>query len=239
MSRIRTIKPEFWGHWKTARVSRDARLLFLGLINESDDEGKQLGSPKTIAGVVYPNDDDVNAKHVEKWLDELEVVGLIYRYEVDGVRYLLLPGFTEHQKVSHPTPSRLPSPSCISPEVLPKSSGAPPEVLSPDLGSGSRIIPLAEVAPEKPPKKSRARNPLFDALVDVFGPASTDTRASMYAKVASELKRAGADENEITRRGNLMLQRDWKDPTPLALAKHWDSFDGPAKSKEPEWGFNR
>ncbi len=127
MSRIRTIKPEFWGHHKVARISRDARLLFLGLLNESDDEGKLLGSSKRLAGVVFPYDEDVTPKKIDTWLDGLAVVGLIRRYEVDGAPYILILGFKEHQKISHPSLSRLPNPS-----------GDPPETLRPDLGTGNR-----------------------------------------------------------------------------------------------------
>ncbi len=131
MARIRTVKPEFWGHPKVAQISRDARLLFIGLLNLADDDGRLLGSPKTISGAVFPHDDDATAKRVEKWMDELEDVELIIRYEVNGIAYVLLPGFTEHQKISHPTPSRLPEP-------LPQDSGMFPEFLGPDLGTGSK-----------------------------------------------------------------------------------------------------
>ncbi len=143
MPRIRSLKPEFWGHPKTARVSRDARLLFLGLLTESDDEGRQLGSAKRIAGAVFPNDDDVAAKNVTVWLDELERARMVTRYSVDDVAYLLIDGFTEHQKVAHATPSRLPPPGDIPlsespPEILANNSGGTPESFSPDLGS--RIV---------------------------------------------------------------------------------------------------
>lgn len=125
MSRIRTIKPEFWGHPKVARISRDARLLFLGLLNESDDQGRLLGSTKRIAGVVFPHDEDVTARKIDGWLAQLEAVCLIHRYEIEGTPYILLCGFEEHQKITHPTPSRLPSPSGTIPELFP-----------PDLGTG-------------------------------------------------------------------------------------------------------
>lgn len=143
MSRIRTIKPEFWGHPKTARLSRDARLLFLGLLNESDDHGRQLGSPKRIAGAVFPNDEDVSAKRVIAWITELECVGLVRRYNVDGVEYLLIVGFSEHQKVAHPTASRLPAPTWVNGsgkahDDLTNNSGEDLESLNPYLGS--RIV---------------------------------------------------------------------------------------------------
>lgn len=70
MARIRTIKPEFWQHPKVMRVSRDARLLFLGLLNEVDDEGRMRWSAKRVAGVVFPGDEDVpvNQPHLRKVL---------------------------------------------------------------------------------------------------------------------------------------------------------------------------
>jgi hypothetical protein len=143
MARIRSVKPEFWGHPKTARLSRDARLLFLGLLNESDDEGRQLGSPRRIAGIVFPHDDDVTPELLGSWLDEIEREDMIRRYEVRGARLLLIVGFEEHQKVTHPSKSHLPGPLTSTPESLPRPSGESPESLPPDLGSrivGSRIV---------------------------------------------------------------------------------------------------
>lgn len=140
MARIRTVKPEFWQHPKVTRVSRDARLLFLGLLNEVDDEGKTRYLPKTLAGVLFPEDEDVDASWVSSRMDELERVGLVRRYEIDGAPLLIVCGFTEHQKVSHPTPSRLPDP----PEPLGRDSREipepvenPPESFVPDMEQGN------------------------------------------------------------------------------------------------------
>lgn len=126
MARIRTIKPDFWQHPKVTSVSRDARLYFLGLLNEADDEGRLRYSGKRLAGVIFPNDDDVNGPDVDAWTAELERVGLVLRYQVDGAPLLLVIGFTEHQKVSHPSPSRLPSP----PESFANGSRTTPETFA-------------------------------------------------------------------------------------------------------------
>lgn len=123
MARIRTVKPEFWQHPKVTAVSRDARLLFLGLLNEADDDGRLRYSGKRLAGVLFPEDDDVSSTEVDLWTKELEREGLVLRYAVDSAPLLVVLGFTEHQKVSHPSPSRLPSP----PECFANSSGNPPE----------------------------------------------------------------------------------------------------------------
>jgi hypothetical protein len=148
MARIRSIKPDFWGSPKTARVSRDARLLFIGLLNESDDYGRLLGSPRRLAGAIFPHDEDVDNDAINRWLDELESVRLVQKYVADGIEYVFVIGFMEHQKVSHPTDSRLPEPPLPgttrrraprkAPETFRNDSGEPPESFGPDLGTGNR-----------------------------------------------------------------------------------------------------
>lgn len=169
MARIRTVKPEFWGHAKTARVSRDARLLFLGLLNESDDFGRQLGSAKRIAGVVFPNDADVTGKKVSVWLAELEREGFVERYGVDGVDYVHIIGFQEHQKVAHPTASRLPPPpSRDTHEDFANGSREPPDSFTPYLGSGSRNMDLGSGSEDKASQDSRIE-PNPGRLAEVVG----------------------------------------------------------------------
>jgi hypothetical protein len=57
MARIRTIKPSFWGSPTVAKLSRDARLLAVGLISMADDDGRFLCSTAAVNGYVFPNDD--------------------------------------------------------------------------------------------------------------------------------------------------------------------------------------
>jgi hypothetical protein len=155
MARIRTIKPEFWGDPKVARCSIPARLLFLGLLNESDDEGRQLGNPRKITGFVFPNDHDVTTRMVKKWLDELEMERLIHRYSIDGVEYLLLPGFTRNQKINRPSRSRLPAP----PDHSLNDHGGLSEGSLSDLGSGSRNKDLGS-EPAPPPWRGTGEQPI-------------------------------------------------------------------------------
>lgn len=116
--KIRTIKPSFWSSATIAAVPRDARLVFIGLWNEADDEGRLLGSPKRLAGVLFEHDEDVDAKTMTAWLTQLEAARLVQRYEVKGVAYLVIPGFSEHQKIDRRFPSRLPAPPDAAGESL-------------------------------------------------------------------------------------------------------------------------
>lgn len=111
MARIRTIKPSIWGDEKFSRVSRDARLLYVGLVSVSDDDGRFLASPAAVVGYVFPNDEDVTPGKFRRWFAELVQVGLISAYEVDGIRYGCHLRFRDHQRISHPQPSSLPAPT--------------------------------------------------------------------------------------------------------------------------------
>lgn len=104
MSRIRTIKPDFWTDEKVVQLPYEARLLFIGLWNFADDEGRLADEPGRIKLEVFPND----TLDVEAALDMLVACDLLERYRrPDGSSVLVIAGFTKHQKVSHPTPSRL------------------------------------------------------------------------------------------------------------------------------------
>lgn len=110
MARIRTIKPQFWGSGDTAKMSREARLLAIGLVSMADDDGRFLASPSAILGYVYPNDEDVTAAKLKRWLSEIQAVGFAHIYTVDGVRFGCLPNYRKHQRISHPQKSPLPAP---------------------------------------------------------------------------------------------------------------------------------
>lgn len=107
--RIRTLKPEIWADEKIGALSRDARLLFVGLITMADDEGRFRALPSAILGHVFPYDEDAGRK-LERWLREIEQQHLLIRYEVDGFSYGALTGWGKHQKINRANPSTLPDP---------------------------------------------------------------------------------------------------------------------------------
>lgn len=107
MARIRTIKPEFPESESVGHLSREARLLFVLLWTYVDDEGRARASSRLLASRLYPYDDDAT-ELMDDWLSELEAGGHVRRYEVDGSTYLDIPKWLTHQKIDHPTKSRLP-----------------------------------------------------------------------------------------------------------------------------------
>jgi hypothetical protein len=122
------VKPNLFGSYTIAKVSIEARYLFVGLFCEADDEGRMIDSPKRLAGSLFPHDDKVTEKRVNGWLEELAAIGSIYRYTApQGGRYIVIPKWAAHQKVSHPLPSPLPSPDGEALATFLRRSGAAPE----------------------------------------------------------------------------------------------------------------
>jgi len=138
MARIRTIKPDFFRSDDVAQLSYRARLTWVGLWTYVDDEGRGKDNARIIKGDLWPLEDDVTHKDVEKDLAELSKAGRIRRYEVAGERYLLILKWTDHQRIAKPTASKLPppngsdtttEPSARIPVGLPESYGSPTEPL--------------------------------------------------------------------------------------------------------------
>jgi len=114
MSRIRSVKPNLFGSYSLKSVSIQARYLFIGLFTEADDDGRLLDSPKRIAGSLFPHDEAVTAAKVNNWLEELAKARgedgwpCIVRYSTAGGKYISIPAWKLHQKISHALPSVLP-----------------------------------------------------------------------------------------------------------------------------------
>lgn len=121
MARIRTIKPEIWTDEKFVALSPLARLLFMGLLNFVDDEGRAQYSPSRFKLQILPAD----SADASALLGEIRREGMIIVYDFEGKEYLQVCNFTKHQKVDKRTPSKLPPPpiSAELPRIVPTDQG--------------------------------------------------------------------------------------------------------------------
>lgn len=129
MPRIRSIKPEFWADEKLARVSRDARLLLVGMLNFADDQGRLRGNHLLVRAQIFPYDSDLD---VDQLLTSLEIGGFISRYQAKGECFISIINFTKHQKLDHPKQSQLPDPPAIREKSL--QAARPTRNISQDQG---------------------------------------------------------------------------------------------------------
>ena len=112
MARIRSIKPSFWSDEAVAGLSRDARLLAIGLISMADDEGRFLASTTAVSGYVFPHD-NLPVSKVRHWLDEIHQAGIVRLYCVNRCEYGEFPNWSRHQKINRPTASLIPPPPTL------------------------------------------------------------------------------------------------------------------------------
>ena len=96
---------------KLAEVGTFARLLFTWIIPHCDDYGRMDGMPKIVRGVVVPLCDET-VDDVAQALEDIERVGLIKTYEVNGRRYIQVLKWDEHQtfRSDRPRVSLYPNP---------------------------------------------------------------------------------------------------------------------------------
>lgn len=127
MARIRTFKPTFFQSEDVSALPFRARLTWLGLWAQCDDQGRFKDNVKLVKAGVWPLD-DVSLRDVEEDLTTLADHGRIVRYEVDGGKYLAIVNW-HHQRIDKPTKSVLPPPP---PDVLPNTSQNTPGGLPED-----------------------------------------------------------------------------------------------------------
>src|SRR4051794_18443764 len=126
MSRIRTIKPQFFLNEKLAEFPAMVRLLFIGLWTQADREGRLLDRPKRLKAEIFPYDNF----NIEKGLHQLFEAGFILRYKVNvnvsdrvlapeqpinELALIQIINFLKHQKIDkvNEKESLLPPPNAI------------------------------------------------------------------------------------------------------------------------------
>ncbi len=97
MARARNIKPGFFLNDELAEIEPLGRLLFIGLWQIADREGRIEDRPKKIKAAVLPYDEC----NVDKLLHDLHNAQFIIRYQVDGQNYIQIANFSKHQN-PHP-----------------------------------------------------------------------------------------------------------------------------------------
>ena len=97
MARIRSIKPEFWTSEQIAECSPNARLMFVGMWNFSDDYGVSPASCHRLKTQIFPSD-PFTKDQIQSWVTELIEQKLIVEYEVSGEKYWWVTGWDKHQK---------------------------------------------------------------------------------------------------------------------------------------------
>jgi hypothetical protein len=230
MARTRSIKPEFWSDEKLARVSRDARLTFIGLWNTSDDYGITKGHPAWLKSQIFPYD-EIKIKEFESWLKELENTNRIIRYEVNDEIYYLITHFSDHQKVDHPSKISNPKP--------------PSDILSRESRESSRI---SRVETERETETETETKSFYSQEFETFWKAYPKKSGSKKAAFDNWKKLNGtlpdievilsaiSKQTEWRKNANGEFRPEWKDPERWIKNHMWEaelSSDNTEAAREP------
>jgi hypothetical protein len=106
MARIRTVKPEFWQDEDLAALNPFTQLMAIGLLNHADDYGYFKAHKALVRAAVFPFSEP--SLNIHGMLIELSSIDYISLFEgSDGKPYGFINGFSKHQKVNRPTPSKI------------------------------------------------------------------------------------------------------------------------------------
>src|SRR5690606_31757081 len=152
-------------------------------------------------------------------LDDLEDAGLIYRYEVDGERFLQVRSWGEYQKPQKPRPSPLPP----LPDGYAKPTRTVPERYASGEGEGEGAGE-GDIAPAAQNENGRVLTEIKDTLVDLFGERAPQNW-SLYNRVATWIRNQGGTPEDVRYRAGRILQ-EWgpKAATVTSLEKYWNRY---------------
>ncbi len=110
MARKRMISPSIWGSLSFSKLSDFAKLVFIGLFSNADDEGKGCADVSMIKSTLFPRDKQRRLTDIENALSEIAQNMSIKFYEIEGDSYYILTAWQKWQTINRPTPSIIPNP---------------------------------------------------------------------------------------------------------------------------------
>lgn len=113
MPRIRSVKPEFWRSPDVIELDDFQKLLYIGLWNFTDDDGRGAYNPAAIAADIflrkYALDPRGVVEQIETAFKAYAERDMVTVYRVNGRDYYQINNWHAHQKINRPLKSKLPT----------------------------------------------------------------------------------------------------------------------------------
>lgn len=113
MPKPRIVDMRFWDDPDIAKLTREERLLVVGMMTAcADDEGLLMGHDAYLKKSVFGYDDDITVEDVGQWRDHIfETCRNIIPYLEDGQIYIWFRKWQCYQKIRYVVDSKLPKPT--------------------------------------------------------------------------------------------------------------------------------
>lgn len=95
---------------KFSRMPITVRFLQIGMLNHADDQGRLKANPNHLRGDIFPDDEDITGKDIQKWLEIMVKNGTIILYTEDEKQYAQFVNWWKYQSLQYAQPSQFPRP---------------------------------------------------------------------------------------------------------------------------------
>lgn len=185
MARIRTIKPQFWRSPDIMQLDYFQRLLYIGLWNLADDEGRGVYSPASIAADLFLTEFSLSPQgtitDVSNAFTKYRQLDMVVIYEWEGREYYQIVKWSDHQRINRKTASKIGPPTSenIITEGIGEESVSAHAQLTEESPQGQGTLTggirnkegkeISESPSPEPaaPEASPSQTPSFDSLDDL------------------------------------------------------------------------
>lgn len=108
MARKRMIDPNIWQSEDFGKLSLLAKIVFIGLFSNADDEGRGRANPVYLKSTLFPYEEGIRSADIDKTLSEISSNMSVIFYSCDGSSYYSLYNWNTWQKIDRPTESKIP-----------------------------------------------------------------------------------------------------------------------------------
>lgn len=186
------IDPNIWQSEDFSKLSTLAKLVFIGLFSNADDEGRGRAKPVYIKSILFPYDEKVRVIDIETALSEIGLNLSVTFYSSNGSQYYALDHWKKWQSIDKPKPSELPGPQGVDAIRLPVADESPTS--SRRVADESRLNRKEEERKEKEKTKGNhadARDPVLavvmGAYLDKINPAPSQASLEELQVFAKEM----------------------------------------------------
>lgn len=109
MARKRMIDPGIWQSEDFGKLSTLAKLVFIGLFSNADDEGRGRANAIYLKSILFPYEESIRSADIDKTLSEISSNMSVVFYSCDGNTYYSLYNWDKWQTINRPTPSKIPA----------------------------------------------------------------------------------------------------------------------------------
>lgn len=107
MARKRMLAPEFFTSSTMNALPVEATFTFAGIWCWADDYGRGEDDETLVKAAVWPRRRKFTERVVRSHMDALIKAGVLCAYSVNGIALVHVMSWNEHQRISHPTKSKI------------------------------------------------------------------------------------------------------------------------------------